>query len=57
MLRCLLVLLRRRRALTAEDEAAYQEGKRLRQDLEALRTGSLDGPQPYTHGGRESKRG
>jgi hypothetical protein len=56
MVKNLLKLLRRpKRAITAEDEAAYEEGKRIREGIETQRLGDLDGPAGYTHGGKESR--
>jgi hypothetical protein len=56
MLENLLKLLRRpKREITAEDEAAYEEGKQIREGIETLRTGDLRGPAAYTHGGKESR--
>jgi hypothetical protein len=52
----LLKLLRRpKREVTAEDEAAYEEGKHIREGIETLRLGDLEGPAGYTHGGKESR--
>jgi hypothetical protein len=52
----LLSLFRRpRRERTAEDEAAREEGEHIREGIETMRLGSLEGPGMYTHGGRESR--
>jgi hypothetical protein len=42
---------------SAEDLAAQQEAKALREQMETQRTGSLTGPSNVTHGGRESRGG
>lgn len=55
MLERLLGLIRPKRELTAEDEEAYEEGEHIREGIETLRLGSLEGPGMYTHGGRESR--
>jgi hypothetical protein len=46
---------RPKREVTAEDEAAYQEGQRIREGIETLRMGDLEGPAGYTHPGKESR--
>jgi len=56
-LRQLLRRLRRRPPANVEDEAARQEAKRIRDDVETERLGALEGPPLYTHGGEESRRG
>jgi hypothetical protein len=56
MLKSLLNLIRRPKPeLTAEDEAAREEGREIREGIETLRLGSLEGPGMYTHGGHESR--
>ena len=37
-----------------EDVEARAQAKEMRQDIETLRTGSLEGPPMYTHGGKEA---
>jgi hypothetical protein len=56
MIRSLTQFFRRRkREVTVEDEAAYEEGKRIREGIETLRMGDLQGPAGYTHRGKESR--
>ena len=56
MIKRLLRLLRpRRREITAEDEAARNEALQIREGVETLRLGSLEGPGAYTHRGHESR--
>jgi hypothetical protein len=38
-----------------EDLEAQTAGRHLREDVETLRMGSLEGPAMYTHGGSESR--
>lgn len=40
---------------TAEQLAVQEEAKALRESVETQRTGSLDGPAQFTHGGKESR--
>jgi hypothetical protein len=52
----LFELLRgRKREVTAEDEAAREEGRQIREQVETLRMGDLRGPSAYTHRGKESR--
>ena len=39
------------------DPAAQAEGKRIRDDVETIRTGALDGPPMATHSGKDARRG
>jgi hypothetical protein len=55
MLRKLLSRLRSRQDLTPEDLTAQAEAKEMRYDIETLRTGDLQGPPLFTHGGKESR--
>jgi hypothetical protein len=55
MLRRLLDRVRPKKILTQEDLDARLEAKRMREGMETLRTGSLEGPPMFTHGGRESR--
>jgi hypothetical protein len=56
MFKKLLQFFRRpKREVTPEDEAAYEEGQRIREGMETLRMGDLEGPAGYTHGGKESR--
>jgi hypothetical protein len=56
MFKSLLQFFRRpKREVTAEDEAAYEEGQRIREGIETLRMGDLQGPAGYTHRGKESR--
>ena len=56
MLKNLWKQLRRpKRNLTPEDEAAHQEGRHIRDGLETLKMGDLEGPAGYTHRGKESR--
>lgn len=58
MLKRLLSFLRLRRGSSPEDEQARAEAKRLREDMETLRTGAMTGSSDYLlYGGRESRRG
>jgi hypothetical protein len=56
MVRNFLKLLRRpKREVSAEDEAAREESKQIREGIETLRMGDLEGPAAYTHRGKESR--
>jgi hypothetical protein len=58
MLERLLSFLRLRRDSSPEDEQAREDAKRLREEMETLRTGALTGSSDYLlYGGRESRRG
>jgi hypothetical protein len=58
MLKRLLGFLRLRRASSPEDEQARAEAKRLREDMETLRTGAMTGSSDYLlYSGREGRRG
>lgn len=55
MLKNLFRRLRPQRQLDPEEEVARQEGRKIRKELEALKTGDLEGPRAYTHRGKESR--
>ena len=55
MLRNLFRRLRPQRQLDPEEEAARQEGRKIRDQLETLKVGDLEGPAAYTHRGKESR--
>ena len=56
MFKNLLQFFRRpKREVTAEDEAAYEEGQRIREGIETLRMGDRQGAAGYTHRGKESR--
>jgi hypothetical protein len=40
---------------TQEDLDAQKDGRQIREDVETLRMGSLEGPPMYAHGGSESR--
>jgi hypothetical protein len=42
---------------SSEDQAARAEALRIREEIETERTGSLEGPPMFTHGGKESREG
>ena len=57
MFKWLMRLFGRGAPRTAEEEAAYQEAKVLRRDMQTLKTGDLTGSTTFTHRGREGRDG
>jgi len=47
----------KRRTPNAQELDATAQAKQMRDDMETLRTGSLEGAPTFTHGGQESRRG
>jgi hypothetical protein len=54
MLRKVWNKLRPKRELAEEDERAYEEAQRLREDAKTLKASGVRGPSVAAHGGQES---
>jgi hypothetical protein len=54
VLKRLVDRLRKRREVTAEDERAHEDARRMKSDVETLRMGGLGGPGMISHGGKDA---